>query len=690
MNRSERARVFPAGLFAAGLAILAYKALSLSLDVSGSMVLAWRFGLLDLDMLGILLGIGLLVALPRRLLRWPLKVALFLITVYYAVHTVVLLELDEPMSLFDLGRYLPEWGVVQSFLGPGTLLVVLLLVGSLLLDRRLGRGQYLALAAIAPVLFATGWMLTSQAPSDIRKYSLLQLGRVAEAWTQSAPAATYTPGQRAYYATAAAPPAEIPEGRPDIILLIVESLSSINSLRTSGALDLVPQFDSLSRAGTLFPNFFANHAASEGGIIALLSGFPPLHYPTASPLMFDEFATQQAVIHDYVAAGYELEFLTNADLSFIGLDRYLEGLGVHHASGRDEVEAFRMAPRIVQDAPSDRHLYREALRRVDARRQADAPWMLVIATASTHLPYTHPEDGPDTAEAVWNWSLERLGEFHDALASRGFLREGVLLITGDHRQMRPLSRDEIQRYGDSARARVPLLVIGQGVEPGHIDERWFQQADLLRMLPGVWQRERPLSPNPVWVERYNRIYGKVESINRFGVFDRGNGGRETFPVRVFGATLDWTGARPPGYRAIEARVHAQRSAHQFRRNGAGLGCASDLPGRSSAGDELASVAGRLEIIEPGTYWFRAAETAGLCLAVNGAWLIDQAPGAAPMQAPVELAVGTHVIELRYPAAGSGRPVLEWVVPGDLRWRWRTIPPGALELGSGSEMDTGKQ
>ncbi|NNL95843.1 MAG: sulfatase-like hydrolase/transferase, partial [Xanthomonadales bacterium] len=511
---------------------------------------------------------------------------------------------------------------------------------------------------------------------------------------------------------------EIPAQKPDIILLVIESLSSINSFRTSGVQDLLPSFDRLSEQGLLFTHFMANHAASEGGIIALLSGFPPLHYPTATPLMFDEFAAQPAVIHDYRRAGYFVEFLTNADLSFIGLDRYLDGLDIDLARGRDEVAEFQSAPRFVQDAPSDRFLYSEALQRLDQRAEDENPWLLVLATSSTHLPDTHPEGGDDTAEAVWDWAMARLEEFVGGLEQRDFFDNGLLLITGDHRQMRPLTEAETERYGDSARTRVPLLAIGPGLPGGEIDNRLFQQADLLRYLGRINRPGERLTAHPVWVERYNRIYGRVESINRFRVFELKQNELAAYPVRVLGTDLQWLQGRPESYRFIEAGIHAQRSAHQFARNGDAPACGQGLAGgvAVSGGQQGLSVwrlqasninalrnpegppdfvseigsgsddahsrvlewyLAFLDVEETGTYWFRSAQGSRLCMSINGHLVLDQL-GEMAMQAPVELEQGRHLLDIRFaPGTSSAGMGLQWVEPGLSKWRWRPVPTTRL-------------
>ena len=120
----------------------------------------------------------------------------------------------------------------------------------------------------------------------------------------------------------------------------------------------------------------------------------------------------------------------------------------------------------------------------------------------------------------------------------------------------------MERYGGSARARVPLLVIGSGYEPGRIDERFFQQSDLLRMLARIRQREKPLTPQPLWVERYNRKFGHAELIDRLSVFDEADLGRHEYRLKVSANDIEWLDGKPEFARQVEARIHAQRSRHQ--------------------------------------------------------------------------------------------------------------------------------
>jgi hypothetical protein len=80
------------------------------------------------------------------------------------------------------------------------------------------------------------------------------------------------------------------------------------------------------------------------------------------------------------------------------------------------------------------------------------------------------------------------------------------------------------------------------------------------------QPEIRLSPQPIWVERYNRKYGHIELIDSLSVFDEKDFGRHEYRLKVPGSRIEWRGEKPELARRIENHIHAQRSLHQRIRN----------------------------------------------------------------------------------------------------------------------------
>ena len=560
-----RLAAFPYGILLLAFVLALYKAVVLTMEMGAGWYIPLYFVGLDAFFVALLFFIAILHGHSKaRLLHVALWFLLVILTFAYLLDSFVLLALDEHVSWFDFGRYSLEWGVVQSFLDTRAYTALLLFFFALFFVCRFTPVLRSFSWAAFICLFLSGVMCTAYAPMPLTRYAMLNPTAVLEAYGSSTTVSSYTAEELGFYAGLKRDKADIPASRPNIVLLVIESLSSINSKKVSGQVGtgLLDGFDELAENGVLFRNFFANHQASEGGLIALLGGYPPIHFPTATPYMFDEFAIQPSVSVQYQQQGYVVEFLTNSDLGFIGLNHFLDGLGLDSSRGRDEVDAMRDAVRVVQDAPSDALLYTETLTRLEQLSMDDKPFLLTIATTSTHLPYRHPEGGPDSPGDVWDWSMKQLAGFYRHLSETGYFEDGILLVTGDHRQMKPLTRAETERYGGSARARVPLLIIGRAYPAGVIDERFFQQSDLLRMLGKVQQSNSDLSPHPIWVERYNRRFGRIDLIDSLSVFDEADSGWQEYRLKIPGNRVEWLDGRPEFARKIEVSIHTQRSLHQ--------------------------------------------------------------------------------------------------------------------------------
>jgi hypothetical protein len=701
---------------------------SLDPSVVGFLLLA------DLPVFGVLTLLAIGEPFAGRRWKWmPVFLTTALLLVYIADAALVM-ALNSRLQLSDLYRFGSEWWLARSYLTATSLVVFAAAVGSLWVriplhgpsTRWLGAGAVAAL--VAPLL------VSEQAiPSHLERYtgSVLRLAR--EAWgARTQPptryrAADFTAYQSEYDELFEAPFAR--SGR-DVVLVMVESLSAVDSYRTSGVNNRLPRFDELSQQGTLFTNFFANFEASEGGIIALLSGLPPLHFPTASTNTFAEYALQRSITAAYARSGYRCEFLTSVPLQFISMDEYMKSpqLGFAFAGGQKEIARFESAPRFGFQSPADHLLYEELLARLDARDPAKRqPMLMTLVTASSHPPYVDPLGKNDSEEGAWRYVQEELWWLHDELQRRGFFENGLLVITGDHRKMRPIGPPEHDRYGESAKARVPLVMIGAGAAKGALDDRLFQQADLLRMLDKALQPGVPLSAFALWVERYVFVFGTASNAANLQVFDLTNDGREPFRLHMRGAELEWQ-TRPSSALPVERAVHRQRAAQQARRAaslnpielryGPRLTRSNDpgvLIGLSSDDDlsrDPADARGALQTLaastfdlEPvlklaggrdgpftltarafiqlhqeGEYWFSVYADHASCLAVDEQTVLACQSGL--NEGVAWLSAGLHRIDLRYIRRRENQELrVQWMPPGARRFS--PFPQNALILPQGS-------
>lgn len=265
----------------------------------------------------------------------------------------------------------------------------------------------------------------------------------------------------------------------DVILLVVESLSVYQSRRFSGLNDWTPQLDALSDRGLRYTGFRANGVSSEEGLVSLLTGEPaiPRPEPRANTTLEQFGAVRETVPRMLHGLGYKTEFLTTGDLGFLDKGPWLDAIGFDYREGH-EARFYQGMPRFHFDAAPDEALYDRALQ--ELQRPRGQPLFMTLETVSSHHPYVQPVTGERTPEAVFRYADAQIGRFVAQLKARGYFKTGVLLITGDHRAMTPMTAAEQRLLGDRAYARIPLVVLGDGLH-GEVPDA-FSQSDFKSTL----------------------------------------------------------------------------------------------------------------------------------------------------------------------------------------------------------------
>ncbi|WP_218110643.1 LTA synthase family protein [Ostreibacterium oceani] len=302
--------------------------------------------------------------------------------------------------------------------------------------------------------------------------------------------------------------------RPNVIVLVVESLSMYHSQLFSGINDWTPNIDAIAKENRYFTNFHANTFRSSHGLIALASG-----YPTMVPIK--PFLQQKPVEGyrniDYTlpkflsAVGYETAFLKAGVLSSSDSDLFAQSMGFDVIEG-SEYPGYQGADRYQFDSVEDLVFYRRV---VDYAQTAQAPYFVMAVTVTSHLPFVVPKTRELDQEKTMRYVDTAVKTLYDDLVKNNFFEDGVLIITADHRAMTPISAAEIDQFGLGAASLVPLIVVGGDFSSG-AQTALVQQNDLLNSLVswlspdcekphmGSFLREQPKSAQCVYHSRGDR------------------------------------------------------------------------------------------------------------------------------------------------------------------------------------------
>ncbi|MFP4459833.1 MAG: LTA synthase family protein [Candidatus Zixiibacteriota bacterium] len=251
---------------------------------------------------------------------------------------------------------------------------------------------------------------------------------------------------------------------PNIIILMVESLSNYQSEYFSGIRDWTPNLDSIARENCAFRNFYANGFITEDGSISILTGkFPiyaPASYSRGGSTSFNGFYDMQQAMPGVLSRhGYSTEFITTANLGFSNTGEWAESIGFDYVEGHEHPYYDNFQRYHFKAAP-DAALMDRLLQRVD-EKEDDEKFFIFSKTVTSHHPFINPESGKKDAEAeVFQYTDRQIGRFYNSLDSMNYFDSGILIITGDHHAMLPFKKEEIEKYGSQkAQMMVPLVIV---------------------------------------------------------------------------------------------------------------------------------------------------------------------------------------------------------------------------------------
>ncbi len=526
----------------------------------------------DAWILAIALGLlGISAAVRAGWLRLTAMIAALTLVLLAAADLSILTLLNARLYLLDVFKFGGELSATSNFVRallrahpialPLVALFLFTVIGLCLRSHapqpRLARW----LGAAAFVATMAGLVLSGSAPTHVNGDAFLNLWQLHR---DQGAAQVYSPAFAAALAERQAFPAPIcekgQERRPDVILVLWESLSTYHSALGVAETSRVPEFDAIARRNTWFSAFHANGFTTDHGMIALLTGEYPVPQVGryASLQAFAGFGNPDSSAAGLLRPfGYHTSFFTTGNLEFLDKPAWFGAIGYDYWEGAEHSFYQGMA-RGPFAAAKDQALYQRFAQW--QRETASSPYFATLLTVESHPPFVHRSTGQLDESATFIDADRAFGEFYRNLEASGFLENGILIVLGDHRSMTPLKSAERGRFGDAALAMTPMLVAGaSGLPKGEITLP-FQQTDLLPSLlqlvssqachrpdQGRFLRSDPQAPAFI-------VHARGDQRSRVDIYSAdGNGA-----LILRGDASEWTGHKPESWRQIADYLHAER------------------------------------------------------------------------------------------------------------------------------------
>ena len=327
----------------------------------------------------------------------------------------------------------------------------------------------------------------------------------------------------------------------NVIIILTESLSSYQSKFFGGLSDGTPRIDRIAEESLAFTNHHSNGYNTAVATFTVLTGLP---YINSARGYTDKEYLKSTVIRDFRREGYYTTMMYSSK-SIAGIDTLYANAGFNElSSGQDPF--YRNSRRLTFDSVPDHDLFENALARIKKRMKTGKPFLTLVMTATNHPPFLVPDDSNEySSEKTLAYTDDEIADFIEELEKEGFFRNGIAVITGDHRIMLPIEHEELEKYGEDAVTRVPLIIKGAGIEQGVIDRDTAH--DSLRPILGYLElKEYPLCSfqlNPFTdTERSEDIvYQKMEPADEVMI----ESGKNIYTYHLEGDDSEFTGDTVP-------------------------------------------------------------------------------------------------------------------------------------------------
>lgn len=265
--------------------------------------------------------------------------------------------------------------------------------------------------------------------------------------------------------------------RPNILVIVWESLCArfIGSL--GGRADCMPNFDRLSREGVYFTNCYAGSFRTDRGLVCILSGI--LGQPTTSIIhntsKLPRLTALPRVLRD--TCGYETMAVHGGKLSIFHKSDY------YWASGHDTLvqqSDFPASAPSIDWGVHDGYVFDWLANDIQRKAETDQRWFTTFQTLSSHEPFSVPYDRikDNCVDNSFAYVDEAFGHFVDQLKQTPAWKDLLIVVTGDHGV-------NLEHINDQSKnPHIPLLLLGGAVKEPRTIDTLINQTDIAATLLG--------------------------------------------------------------------------------------------------------------------------------------------------------------------------------------------------------------
>lgn len=268
--------------------------------------------------------------------------------------------------------------------------------------------------------------------------------------------------------------------KPNIVFIIVESLSARFTGMDDNKESLTPYLDKLARENFYFGNVYATGTRTVRGLEAVSLNLPPT--PGQSIVRREDCNGMYNVGSALRVHGYKTEFIYGGYGYFDNMNDFFAGNGFH-VIDRNNIPKEEIIQETVWGV-ADEILFNQCIKQLDKHANNKEPVLQIILTTTNHRPFTFPEgrinEPQGKRESVVKYTDWAINDFIEKAKCKTWFDNTVFVILADHNALAAGRVDlPISNY------KIPCVVYGKNFISKGSNNRLMSQIDVMPTILGM-------------------------------------------------------------------------------------------------------------------------------------------------------------------------------------------------------------
>lgn len=301
--------------------------------------------------------------------------------------------------------------------------------------------------------------------------------------------------------------------QPNVVLILMESMTRHKMGRYGNPLNLTPNLDSLAKNGLAFDKIYSAGIHTYNGIFSTLFSFPAVY--RKQPLKTSPIKEYYGLPQVLKEKGYNTNFFITHDELFDNVGAFLR------ANGFDRVYSEKDYPQDkilgTWGVPDD-YLFEFGTAKLNELAQAKHPFLSVFLTCSDHSPYVIPSyfqpKNNNVSQQIVEYADWSIGQFLKSCSKQDWFDNTLFVFVADHGQPMNVVYDMPLAFN-----QIPFIIYAPDlIHPESIDNLGLQ-VDVFPSIMGVLEQSYINNTLGINLREQKREFAFFSADDKIGVLN---------------------------------------------------------------------------------------------------------------------------------------------------------------------------